>query len=240
MVLRGGGFFALDGAYGVAGLPELVEGVANADEDEGPDADEDGGSVLFRELVPKDEDLFAVMDAEPEGNGVPEEAAGGEGHHKGGERHFERAGGEHEGAERHGRRQDRGQGDGKDGVRLHPASDALEDAGRGALFDEIHAAGLAYLVGEIAAEGGAYGGGDEQEGEVLVLGGVEDEQDVGDAGDRQGNKGRIDNGDEEETNVAEADDGVQDVLGKAAGCEKSRGERKERDGVRGETGVHGG
>ena len=55
------------------------------------------------------------------------------------------------------------------------ARDAFEDAGRGALFDEGHAAGLADLVGEPAAERGADGGdGDEEEG-VGVAGGEEDE-----------------------------------------------------------------
>ena len=94
-------------------------------------------AAFLGELAQRREDLLAVADAEPDGDGVADEAADGEGDHELAAGHLERAGGEDEGAERHGRREDGGEGDGEDGVVLHPAGDASEDARRDVLFDEV-------------------------------------------------------------------------------------------------------
>ena len=228
----------LDGADGVAGLPELEEGVADAAQDERPENDKNRRAVTLHEEVPDDQDLLAVADAKRDGDGMADQAAGGEGDHEGAEGHFEGAGGKDEGAERHGWREQGGEGDGEDGVRLHPAADALEDAGWGAFFDKAHAAGLADLVAEITAEGGAAGRGEEQEPDVGVLGSVEDAHDVGDAGDGQGDEGGIDDRDEEETEEAEGEENAKDVVlgGLRGEAEQQQGGRAEDGGA----GEHGG
>ena len=94
---------------------------------------------------------------------------------------------------------------------FHPAGDAAEDAGRGAFFDEGHAAGLADAIGEPAAEGGGDGGEDNEEPGVGVLGGEEDEHDVGHAGEREGDEGGVDDGDEEEAHEAVAQEQLHEV-----------------------------
>jgi hypothetical protein len=217
-----GGGFAAGGADGVAGLPELIEGVGDADEDERPKDDEDSRAVAVGEPEPQMEEGSSVADAEKHGDSVARETAGGEGDHELLQRHFERAGGEDEGAERHRRRQNGGERDGEDGVRFHPSADSLEDARRDAFFDEGHASGLADTPGEPAAECGAGSrDGDEQEG-IRVLGGVEHEHDVGDAGDGERDEGGIDGGDEEEANEAIFQEQVHPLVmrsGEGGACE---------------------
>ena len=90
--LGGGGSSGLDGAYAVAGLPELPEGVGGAGEDEDPERDENGRAPTLGELAPDDQDLIAEAYAQPDGDGMADQAAGGEGDHKGAQRHSERAG----------------------------------------------------------------------------------------------------------------------------------------------------
>ena len=64
---------------GVRGLVELPEGDGAADEDGGPEDDEDRGGPLGGDLVPEVQDVAAVVDAEPGGDGVAGAAADGEG-----------------------------------------------------------------------------------------------------------------------------------------------------------------
>ena len=61
-----------------------------------------------------------------------------------------------------------------------------------------------------------------------MLGGVEDEQDVGDAGDGQGDEGGVDDGDEEEADVAETDDGVMTFWEKAPALSRAKTEASGR------------
>lgn len=156
--------------------------------------------------------LAAVDDAKGGGDGVPKETAEGERGDKGAESHAQGAGGEHKWAEGHGWREERGQGDGEDGVVLHPLGNAAKDAPGDVLFEELHAAFLGDDVAEIAAQGGSGGGRSDQEEEVSVLRGVEDDQDVGDAGDGQRNEGAVDDGDEEEADEAEGDEELNEVV----------------------------
>ena len=209
---------------GAAGLVELVEGDGQAGEDKDPEGDEDGGAVLIGEAEPEVEDVSSVADAEPDRDAVADEAAEGEGEHELADGHLEGSGGEDERAEGHGRGQEGGERDGEDGVGFHPAGDALEDAGRGALLDEGHAAGLADSVGEPAAEGGGDGGEDDEEPGVSVLGGEEDEHDVGHAGEGEGDEGGVDDGDEEETDEAVTQEQLHEV-GVVAGEEEEGGEQ---------------
>jgi hypothetical protein len=189
---------------------ELPEGDGAADGDDGPENDEDGRGVLCRETVPKMDDAAAVVDSQPRGDGVACRAADGEGSEELFSRHVQSACGEDEGAERHGRRQDGGEGHGEDGVVLHPVADALEDAGRDVLFDEGHAAGLADLVAEVSAERGACGGEENQQEPAMVLGGEDDDHDVGEAGQRERDEGAVDDGDKEDTEDAEAEEQVHE------------------------------
>ena len=78
---------------------------------------------------------------------VAKEAADGERHHELFFRHVQRTGREHKRRERHGGRKDRRERDGEDGVVLHPASHAFEDALRNVLFEECDAAGVRDFVG---------------------------------------------------------------------------------------------
>ena len=139
-------------AYGARGLVELPEGDGATDRDADPENDEDGCGVFGGETVPEAENASAVVDAEPCGDDVTQRAADGEGDHEFFSRHVERAGGKNEGAERHGRRKDGGQGDGEDGVVLHPVADGFEDAWWDAFFEEGHASALADLMAEVSAE----------------------------------------------------------------------------------------
>jgi len=159
------------------------------------------------------ENLSAVVDAEPCGDRMADGAADGEGGEELGPRHLEYAGGEDEGAERHRWREQRGEGHGEDGVLLHPGADALEDAWRDVFFEEGHATGLADLVAEVAAERGACGGEQDEEDGVRLLGGEEDDHDVGEARDGQRDKGRVDDGDQEDAEDAEGDEQVDELRG---------------------------
>ena len=73
-------------------------------------------------------------------------------------------GGENEGAERHGWREQGGGGPrrGWRGDSIQPQTRLKMRGGR-AFFYEVHAARLAHLIAEVAAECGASGRGDEQE-----------------------------------------------------------------------------
>ena len=84
-----------------AGVVKLAEGDAEADKDEDPKDDEDGGAVLIGKAEPEAEDVPSVVDAEPDGDAVADEPAKGEGDHELAERHLEGSGGEDEWAERH-------------------------------------------------------------------------------------------------------------------------------------------
>ena len=153
------------------GLVKLPEGEGAAQDDGGPDDDEDRCGVLGREVVPEAEDVAAVVDAEPSGDRVACGAADGEGGHEGLLRHLECACGEDEGRERHGWREDGGEGYGEDCVALHPVTDAVEDARGDAFFEEGYAAGLADLIAEVSADCRAQCGDRDQEKPVIVAGG---------------------------------------------------------------------
>jgi hypothetical protein len=224
-VLGGGEF------EGAGGFVESPEGDSREDEDDGPERDEDGGGPFGGEAVPEVEHGAAVVDAEPDGDGVACQAAEGEGPHKFLARHVDGSGGEDEGRERHRRGKDGGQRDGEDGVGLHPVGDALEDAGGDVFFEELHASGLTGGVGEESADGGTEGGdGDEQDG-VGVGGGVEDQHDVGDAGDGEWDEGAVDDRDEEEADEAQVEEEVEDgmmrgVMGLGGGQVEGKGSRE--------------
>ena len=94
---------------------------------------------------------------------------------------------------------------------FHPAGDAFEDARRDALLDELHAPGVTNLIAEIAPESGAEGGGEHEEDEVGVLGGEQNDHDVGDAGDGQRHERGVDDGDEEDADQSEAEDEVHEL-----------------------------
>ena len=65
------------------GLVELPKADGAADDDGGPDDDEDGCGVLSGEVVPEAEDVAPVVDSEPCGDGVAGGSADGEGGHEG-------------------------------------------------------------------------------------------------------------------------------------------------------------
>ena len=101
---------------------------------------------------------------------------------------------------------------------LHPVADAFEDARGDALFEEGHAAALADLMAEVSAECGAERWRAGRGGDVLVLGGQDDDHDVGDAGEGQRDEGAVDDGDEEDAEESEAEEEVQE---RAAGSAMS-------------------
>ena len=154
--------------------------------------------------------MAAVVDAEPCSDDVANRAADGEGEHEFFSRHVERARGEDEGAERHRRRKDRRKRNGEDCMALHPFADAFEDAGGDAFFEKRHAAALTDLIAEESAERGASGCEKNEEDDVLMPGGHEDDQNVGDAGHGQRDEGAIDDGDEEDAEDTEAGEIVQE------------------------------
>lgn len=163
--------------------------------------------------------MFAVVDAEPGGDGMTGGSAEGEGGEELSLRHFEGAGGEDEGGEGHGGREDGGEGDGDEGVVLHPSGDAFEDARGHVFLEELHAAGVSDLVAEVSADRGAEGGGEHEEEEAGVLRGEEDEHDVGDAGDGEGDEGGVDDGDEEDADEAVAEEEVDEGVAVRRGGE---------------------
>ena len=167
---------------------------------------------------------------------MAQEAADGEGGEELVARHLERACGQHEGRERHGRRQDGGQRDREDGVRLHPVADGLEEARGDVFFEEGHAAGLADLVAEEAAEERAGGGRADEEEEIGVLRGEHHDHDVGDAGDGQRDEGRVDDGDEEHADDAEGEQQVEERVGVMGGGGRS-GEALEAGAGRSDRGA---
>jgi len=204
---------------GTGGLVELPEGEGAADGDADPENDEHGCRVFSGETVPEVKDVAAVVDAKPCSNGVADGAADGEGDHEFFSRHVERACSEDEGAQRHGRRKDGGEGDGEDGVALHPVAYALEDACGDVFFEEGHAAALTDLVAKISAECGACGCKKDEQDDVLLAGGHHDDHDVGDAGHGQRDEGAVDNGDEEDAEDAEAEEQVHKrAAGAAMNC----------------------
>ena len=212
------------------GFVESPDGDGGEDEDDGPEGDEDGCRPLGVEAGPEVQEGVAVADADPDGDGVTQEAADGEGPHEFFARHVDGAGDEDEGRERHRRREDGGQRDGEDGVLFHPGGDAFEDAGGDVFFEELHAAGLTGCVGEEASDGRTDGGdGDEEDG-VGVGGGVEDEHDVGYAGDGERDEGTVDYGDEEEADEAQVDEEVED--GVLRGVMRLRGGETDGEGGR--------
>ena len=211
------------------GLVETPDGGDGEEKNDGPERDEDGVGPAGGEVRPEAKEGAAVVDADPDGDAVAEETAEGEGPHEGGAGHVDCSGGKDEGREWHGRRDERGERDGEDGVGFHPVGDAGEYVGRDVFFEELHASGLTGDVGEIASGGGAEGGdGDEEDG-VGVGSGVEDEHDVGDAGDGERHEGAVDDGNEEEADEAEVEEVVHEgVVG--------RGVRRRGRGGNGEEG----
>ena len=115
---------------------------------------------------------------------------------------------------------------------FYPVRDAAEDLWGDAFFEEGEAAGLSYGVRKEAAEGGADGGYCDEENDVLVPGGVEDEHDVGDAGDGEWDEGAVDDGDEEEADDAEVEEEVDDrVVGLVRSWLRLEGEGGEDGGA---------
>jgi hypothetical protein len=211
-------------ADGARGLVELPEGEGAADGDADPDNDEGGCCVFRGEAIPDADDVPAVVDAKPRCDDVTEASTDGEGDHEFFARHLERARCENEGAERHGRGQDGGQRDGEDGVAFHPLADAFEDAWRDAFFEESHAAALADHMAEVSAERGADGGEQNEEDYVLMLGGHDDDHDVGDAGHGQGDEGAVDDGDQKDAEEPEAEEEMEEgVAGSAMSGRGLRG-----------------
>ena len=207
------------GTDGTGGLVELPEGEGATDGNADPEDDEHGCRVFGREAVPKTQDVAAVVNAEPCGDGVADGAADGEGDHEFFSRHVECAGSEDEGAQRHGWRKDGREGDGEDGVVLHPVAHALEDACGDVPFEEGHAAALTHLVAEVSAERRTCGCKKNEQDDVLLACGHHDDHDVGDAGHRQGDEGAVDDGDEEDSEDAEAEKQVHKrAAGAAMNC----------------------
>ena len=60
-------------------------------------------------------------------------------------------------------------------------------------------------MAEVSAERGADGGEQNEEDNVLMLRGQDDDHDVGDAGHGQGDKGTIDDGDQKDAEEPEAE-----------------------------------
>ena len=79
---------ACSGVELFAGLVELPEGVGEGEGNPCPEDDEDGGAPGGGEFVPHPEHVAAVLDAEPDGEGVAEQAAEGEGPEELGAGHF--------------------------------------------------------------------------------------------------------------------------------------------------------
>jgi hypothetical protein len=209
--LGGGGLAGVE-IEPAGGADELPDGEGEREQDGSPDDDEDGGSPLAGEARPEVKELVAVADADPDGDGVADEPANGEGPHELFARHVDGAGGKDEGRKRHRWGEKRGQRDGEDGVVFHPVGDAAEDVFGDVFFKEGHAAGLTDGVGKEASNGGAEGGdGDEEEG-VGVSGGEDDEEYVGDAGDGEGDEGAVDCGDGEQADDAEVAEEVDEAV----------------------------
>ena len=192
-------------ADGARGFVDLPEGEGTADRDAYPDNDEDGGCVFRGETVPEVNDVSAVTDAEPCCDDVTQASTDGEGDHEFFSRHLECARCEDEGAERHGRRKDGGQGDGEDGVGFHPLADALEGARGNTFLEEGHAAALADQMAEVSPDRGAGSGEQNQQDDVLMLRGHDDDHDVGDAGHGQWDEGAVDDGDQKDAEESEAE-----------------------------------
>jgi hypothetical protein len=206
-------------ADGARGLVELPEGEGAADGDACPENDEERRGVFCREAIPETDDVPAIVDAEPGCGNVTQAPADGEGDHKFFTRHPECARGKDEGAERHRRRKDGGQGDREDGVAFHPLADAFEDARGDAFFEEGHAAALADQMAEVSAERGAHGGEENQQDDILMLRGHDDDHDVGDAGHGEGDEGAVDDGDEEDAEESEAEEEMEERdAGSAMSC----------------------
>ena len=70
-------------------LDELPDSNGGEENDDGPKADEDGGGPLFGEVGPEVKEGVAVADADPDGDGVAQEPANGEGGHEGTARHVD-------------------------------------------------------------------------------------------------------------------------------------------------------
>ena len=82
----------------------------------------------------------------------------------------------------------------------------LEDAGWDALLEEGHAAGVSDLVADVAADGRAGGGEQDEQEDVGVLRGEHDDHDVGDAGEGERDEGGVDDGDEKESAESEVEE----------------------------------
>jgi hypothetical protein len=203
--LGGGALGTFEGVevHGPGGFVELPAGDGGEEDDDGPECDEDGGGPFGGELRPQAKEGAAVVDTDPDGDGVAQEAREGESPHELFARHVDGTGDQDEGRERHGRGKQGRQGDGEDGVVLHPVGDAVEDGFGDVLFEEAEPARLADGVREEAAQGGADGGESDEEEDVGLGGGEGDEQDVGDAGDGQRDEGAIDGGDGEKADEAD-------------------------------------
>ena len=89
-------------------------------------------------------------------------------------------------------------------------ADAFEDAGGDVFLKEGHAAALADLIAEVAAERGACCGEEDEQDPAVMLGGEHDDHDVGDAGQGQRYEGAVDDGDEEDTEDAKAEEHVHE------------------------------
>ena len=206
-------------ADGARGFVELPEGEDATDDDTDPDHDDDGHCVFCGEAVPDANNVPAVVDAKPRRDDVAQGSTGGEGDHKFFPRHLECARCEDEGAERHGRRKDRGDCNGEDGVAFHPVADSFEDARVDAFFEEGHAAALADEMAEVSADRRPNAGEQNEEDEVLMLRGHDDDHDVGDAGHGQWNEGAVDNRNQKDAAESEAEEEVKEgVSGSAMRC----------------------
>ncbi len=138
-------------------------------------------------------------------------------------RHVHGAGDQHKRRERHGRRQQRGQRDSEDGVVLDPQVTRARILGGTCFSRKLQAAGLAGGVGEKASHGRASGSDEDQQEDVLMRGGVEDQHDVGDAGDGQRHEGAVHDRDEEESGEAEVEEEVRERVW-CVGRARKRGE----------------
>ncbi len=71
------------------GADELPNGDDGEEDDDGPEADEDGGRPLGGEVGPEVQEGVAVADTDPDGDAVAEESAKGEGDHEFAARHVD-------------------------------------------------------------------------------------------------------------------------------------------------------
>jgi hypothetical protein len=95
-------------------------------------------------------------------------------------------------------------------VIFHPVADAFKDTRRNVFFQEGHAAALADLIAEVSAERGACRGEQDEQDPAVMLGGENDDHDVGDARQGQRDEGAVDDGDEEDAEDAEAEEKVEE------------------------------